>query len=164
MSLQELSMLLLRLSNHGIAAKYVGFGFRRFLESYARGHHDDGAVWSRRIAEAFCITATHPSAHQYLLNDLIKMLPDEISWPTAYSFVQHRRDRLYETARRMGLHLTQRTVWHDLKRMQRYGNHGTHAHGYLSEEPAVADPEAFLATVRIAIVFVHLYAPPGSKI
>ncbi len=36
-------------------ARYLYIGINRFLAAWCRGHFDDAATWSRRIAEAFCI-------------------------------------------------------------------------------------------------------------
>jgi len=93
----------------------------------------DAGVWSRRLAEAFCINALHKkyaaagTSHVStypLLGRMVSDLPYSISWSRVYDLCEEGKD----TATYLGRHLKAATVWGDLKGMQRYGNNGAHAH------------------------------------
>ena len=158
-----LRMIVLRLEqrrHESAMAAYVHLGFTRFLYYYARGHYADAGVWSRRLAEAFCINVLqkkyaaqgtrHVSMYP-LLGGMVYDLPHSISWPRAYDLCEEGKD----TATYLGCHLSVATVWDDLERMRRYGNNGAHAHSYFTGPPT-ADPSVFIATLRIALATLEL--------
>ena len=135
---------------------YLHLGFSRFLYYYARGHYADAGVWSRRLAEAFCINVLHKKyvaeEKSYpLLGRMVYDLPYSISWSRVFDLCEEVK----ETATYLGCHLSARTVWDDLLKMQSYGNKGVHAHSYFSHRP-VADPSVFVATLRIALATLEL--------
>lgn len=156
MSLRMTLLELKQRRHESSAAAYLHLGLSRFLYYYARGHYADAGVWSRRLAEAFCINALHKkyaaegTSHVStypLLGRMVSDLPYSISGPRVYDLCEEGKD----TATYLGCHLSAATVWDDLKRMQRYGNNGAHAHSYFSRHP-VADPSVFVATLRIALL------------
>ena len=53
-------------------------------------------------------------------------IPYSISWSRAYDLCEEGKD----IATYLGCHLSAATVWDDLKRIERYGNIGVHAHAY----------------------------------
>ena len=80
---------------------YLHLGFSRFLYYYARGHYADAGVWSRRLAEAFCINALHRkyaaagTSHVStypLLGRMVSDLPYSISWSRVYDLCEEGKD------------------------------------------------------------------------
>ena len=144
-------------------AAYVHLGFPRFLYYYGRGFYVDAGVWSRRLAEAFCINALHEKyadeEEPYpLLARMVYDLPYFISWSRAFDLC----DDFKETAAYLGCHMSALTVWDDLHKMRVYGNSGAHAHSYFLESPN-ADPDVFLATLRIAVATSELHRGRKSR-
>ena len=154
-----LRMLVLRLEqrrHESAIAAYVHLGFTRFLYHYARGHYADAGVWSRRLAEAFCINALHKkyAAEQTpypLLGELVYDLPNSISWSRAFDLCDDGK----WIATYLGFHLSVLTVWDDLQKMWHLSNDGAHAHSYFTGPPT-ADASVFIATLRIALATLEL--------
>ena len=156
MQLSILFAILQDMAAEGLAGRYMHFAALRFVKAYGRRHYD-AAVWCRRIAECFCLIATPTRYHEYLLGDLIDALPSVISWSTVCAVLKDIDGRPQEVAVSIGCQFTASTVWHDLKLMQWYGNQGTHAHAFLKAKPVEADPQVFLATVRVLLLFCGMY-------
>ena len=137
----------------GPHAAYIHLGFSRFLYYYARGHYADAGVWSRRLAEAFCINVLHTKytdqSSYPLLGGMLYDLPYSISWARVFDLCDD------VTAMYLGCHFTVSTVWDDLQTMRAYGNNGVHAHSYFFDRPA-ADPSVFLATLRIVLASMEM--------
>ena len=160
--LRMIILLLFERRHESRTAAYVHLGFTRFLYCYARGHYADAGVWCRRIAEAFCINALREEYADEKLPLLARMvyeLPYSISWSRAFDLC----DDFKETAAYLGCHMSALTVWDDLHKMRVYGNSGAHAHSYFLESPN-ADPDVFLATLRIAVATSELHRGRKSRL
>ena len=165
MKIMGLRMMLLVLDQRrqdSATAGYLHLVVRRFLYCYARGHHADAGVWCRRLAESYCINVLHKKYAKKRrpypsLGLMIDDLPYAISWARVYDLCEVQK----EIATYLGCHLSDATVWADLRKMQEYGNRGVHATAYNSHR-LYADPSVFVATLRIALLTLELQ--PRSRL
>ena len=135
------------------AATYIRMASHPFLRSYARGFYEDAAMWSRRIAEAFCIMILRDHFRMKELDglyDMINAIPWEVSNEGVY---KHLQGDLVLLGTEMGCGLTSQKVWQDLHTMRRYGNQGAHPFEYFDDGPLKPDAQVFVATLRIIMCF-----------
>ena len=153
----DLVMVLAGMREQSRAAEYFHMGMLRFLTCYGRNNYDDASVWSRRLAEAFCITVLkqgYKKEPYSLLGEMTYDLPWSVS---NHPVFHHLSDDLERLGAYLGCGLSGWKVWDDLRYMQWYGNSGAHASRYLEQGPLEADAEVFVSTLRIVVCFIAFH-------
>ena len=160
-AIQDLINLLARTCQESPAAEYVHKCARGFLSAYGRGHYEDAATWSRRMAESFCIfiLTTVSRKEDYgigLLGDMMYDLPWSVSNYRAFDHAYGVHE-VESISAHLGVGLSRYKIWDDLRYMQWYGNQGAHAANFFRYGPLDADADLFVSAIRIVVTFVALH-------
>ncbi len=140
--------------------KYFLFCLFQFFDRYASAAYEDAAVWSRRLAEAYCnyvfvhFDATYLQS-RYGLAELAWELP---TWVYDHSASSHAAAAGEVSASIcIGAPLSICTVYEDLDSLRRYGNQGAHADREFRISVVQADGDIVCRVLRIALSFMSLH-------
>ena len=146
----------------GTAGHFFVFCFYMCMNKYGAHEYYDAAAWGRRLAETYCMALLEKFGvplddGSYGLYDLEWMLPAWVWLYGAYEHMAAHSAAYAQMASRLGMHVSDYRVWHDIDYLRRFGNRGVHVSQYLGGGRLEADGTSVVAVLRVAASFAAWY-------
>ena len=140
--------------------KFFVFAVKMFFLRYAEGAYYDASVWARRLGEVYCyftLSVFGQDGSWLSLKELQWELPEWVWKHTAYRHAAAYGEDWAHKMIPIGIHLSSRSIYHDLENLRWYGNDGSHVLSFLGGWRMEADERVVLSVIRVSISFTSWY-------
>ena len=97
------------------------FALRMFLRRYGEGHHEEAAVWARKLGESYCLVMLkhfrYADPEDETLWSLSQELPEWVWQHSAWEHAAAYGDPYRRWAESLGMHMARFSVYDDLQRV-----------------------------------------------